>query len=479
MMNKILRVFAVCGVLSLMFLLLNGCEGWFFERPAFGQFEAQQKPLRVAVVAQPLTYQKLRGLQTGYEFDLLQQFAQDYDYTLSVHVVAHESDVISEVASGRADVGAARLPPLWLNKTSLERGPVYDEEKIALICRRHVPIDFTLMGRMLLTQPLRFVTSSKVISREWVNNFEHETPLAHVQVLPEPPASVLFNSLRNGQNDCLLLDRLEAQYHLRSYPELHWVKDLRAYQQYQFVIAANRGGIKQDMRFWFPRAARSGTLHQIRDRYKNYLEELNRNDQTEFLRFFSERFQPFEKAVKKYAFRYNLPWQLVAAVAYQESHFNPEAQSWTGVRGIMQLTEETAAHVGIDDRRDPDQSISGGTRYLHILLKRQPKDISDHDRLALALATYNVGPAHMIDAQNLATLLGKNPNSWRDIRTVLPKLSDPFYLSMLKYGTARGDEPVEFVDRVFSYLDLILNSSASAPRKIAHSSRHRQLVSQK
>jgi membrane-bound lytic murein transglycosylase F len=480
-MSKILRVVAVCGVLSLVFLMLNGCEGWFFERPAFGQFEAHKKPLRVVVVAQPLTYQKLRGLQSGYEFDLLQQFAQDYDYTLSVRTLPNATDVMTEVAAGRADVGAARLPSLWLNQTSLEKGPVYDEQKIALVCRRNISIDFSLMGRMRLEQPLRVVTSSKTISREWVNNFEHETPLAHIQVLPQPKASVLFNSLRTGQNDCLLLDRLEVQYHLRSYPELHWVKDLRAYQQYQFVLASDRDDVKQDLRFWFPRAARSGSLHQIRDRYKNYLDELKLNDQTDFLKFFAERFQPYEKAIKKYSFRNNIPWQLVAAVAFQESHLDPEAQSWTGVRGLMQLTEETAEHVGIDDRKDPEQSILGGSKYLHMLLERQPKNISDRERLALALATYNVGPAHMIDAQNLAVRLGKNPNSWKDMRTVLPKLSDPFYSSMLKYGAARGEEPVEFVDRVFSYIDMIQISSVS--RKVGHSAlhpskNHRQLVSQ-
>jgi len=325
------------------------------------------------------------------------------------------------------------------------------------------------MGRLRLNKPVRFVTTSKTVSREWVENFENETPLAKVQVLPQPSAMVLFHDLTSGKSDCLLMDRLQAQYNLRSYPELRWIKDLRAYQQYQFVVSPAQNGIRQDLRLWFPRAARSGTLHQIKDRYKNYLDELDRNEQTDFSKFFAIRFQPFEKFFKKYSFQNNIPWQLVAAVAYQESHLDPEAQSWTGVRGLMQLTEETAEHVGIDDRTDPEQSIIGGSKYLHLLLERQPKNLPDRERLALALATYNVGPAHMWDAQNLAVRLGKNPNSWKDIRTVLPKLGDPYYAQMLKYGPARGDEPVAFVDRVLSYLDLILISSSKIER-------HRLLV---
>src|SRR6185312_4476441 len=201
-MNKILRILASLGALLLLFLALtlgfsNG-DGWLFERPAFSQFKTQKKPLRVVVVAQPLTYQKLRGLQSGYEYDLLQQFAKDYDYDLTVHTVPHESDVLAEVAAGHADIGAARLPSLWVNQTSLAGGPVYDEQKIALICRRNVSMDFSMMGRLRLNKPVRFVTTSKTVSREWVENFENETPLAKVQVLPQPSAMVLVHDLTSG-----------------------------------------------------------------------------------------------------------------------------------------------------------------------------------------------------------------------------------------------------------------------------------------
>jgi membrane-bound lytic murein transglycosylase F len=323
------------------------------------------------------------------------------------------------------------------------------------------------MGRLELNKSTRFVTTSKTVSREWVENFEKETPLARVQVLPQPRSTALFRQLLRGRSDCLLLDRLQAEYDLRSYPELRHVKDLRSYQQYQFAVSPQQEEIARDLRLWFPRAASSGTLRQIKERYKNYLDELTPMEQAEFTRFFSPRFQPFAKYFKRYSSQSNIPWQLAAAVAYQESHLNPEARSWTGVRGLMQLTQETAQHVGIEDRTDPQQSIRGGAKYLHILLARQPKNLPDRERLALALATYNVGPAHMWDAQNLAVRLGKDPYSWKDIRSVLPKLGNPYYAHMLRYGPARGDEPVEFVDRVLSYLDLILIASSSpTPRPV-------------
>ncbi|MNL18002.1 Membrane-bound lytic murein transglycosylase F precursor [compost metagenome] len=145
----------------------------------------------------------------------------------------------------------------------------------------------------------------------------------------------------------------------------------------------------------------------------------------------------------------------MASVAYQESHWNPDARSFTGVRGLMQLTADTADHVGIEDRTDPLQSIWGGTKYLRYLLNKIPKHINSKDRLALALAAYNVGYAHLRDAQKLAIRMGRNPHSWRHMREILPLLANPEYAAELEYGSARGYETVDFVERVKSFYNLM------------------------
>jgi membrane-bound lytic murein transglycosylase F len=163
----------------------------------------------------------------------------------------------------------------------------------------------------------------------------------------------------------------------------------------------------------------------------------------------------YQSAFKKAGRDHNLPWQLVASVAYQESHWNPDARSFTGVRGLMQLTTETALHLGVEDRTDPEQSIKGGSKYLRTLYNGTPRGLNSKDRMALALAAYNVGLAHLKDAQKLAEKMGKNPNSWRQLREVLPLLADPEYAEQLQYGTARGHETVEFVERVKSFYSLM------------------------
>ena len=164
---------------------------------------------------------------------------------------------------------------------------------------------------------------------------------------------------------------------------------------------------------------------------------------------------------KKYSEQYQVPWTLLAAVAYQESKWNNKAVSYTGVRGIMQITEQTAEHIGIIDREDPIESIRGGAYYLRYLYDKTSEQISSQQRWAHALAAYNIGWGHFRDAYRLAKKLNKNPYSWDELKTVLPKLEEADHFQYLRFGYARGNETVEFVENVFSYYG-ILNTTAVA-----------------
>ena len=142
-------------------------------------------------------------------------------------------------------------------------------------------------------------------------------------------------------------------------------------------------------------------------------------------------------------------------MAYQESHWNPKAKSPTGVRGMMMLTLTTAKEMGVKNRLSPEESIQGGSRYIKKIMKRIPSYISDEDRIWMALAAYNIGWSHLKDARKLAIDLGRNPNRWQDLKTVLPYLSRSKYYRKLEHGYARGYEPVVYVHRIQNYLALM------------------------
>ena len=140
----------------------------------------------------------------------------------------------------------------------------------------------------------------------------------------------------------------------------------------------------------------------------------------------------------------------------QESQWDPSAQSETGVRGIMQITEDTARRLGITDLLDPAQNVLGAARYLHDLKDKLPERIHEPDRTWLALAAYNIGLGHLEDARILAQKQKLNPDLWSDVKKVLPLLANPEYYEEAKLGYARGGMPVAFVDRVRGYYDVLL-----------------------
>jgi len=148
----------------------------------------------------------------------------------------------------------------------------------------------------------------------------------------------------------------------------------------------------------------------------------------------------------------------LAAQSYQESGWNAAARSPTGVRGLMMLTQNTAKAMGVAKRIDPMQSIKGGAKYLDKMLKKIPEDVAAADRIWFALAAYNVGFAHLLDARALARQLGKSPSTWHDMKGVLPLLSQKQYYKNLKYGYARGAESVKYIDRIRYYHDVLVNT---------------------
>ncbi|MDQ1242170.1 MAG: rane-bound lytic murein transglycosylase, partial [Pseudomonadota bacterium] len=143
------------------------------------------------------------------------------------------------------------------------------------------------------------------------------------------------------------------------------------------------------------------------------------------------------------------------AMGYQESKWDPHAVSFTGVRGLMQLTEDTASRMRAGDRRDPRSSIFGAAKYLAMLRREMPRRIPEPDRTWFAVAAYNVGLGHLEDARVLAQQADRNPDRWEDVREFLPLLSQERWYTQTKRGYARGWEPVRYVDNVQAYLNIL------------------------
>jgi len=195
----------------------------------------------------------------------------------------------------------------------------------------------------------------------------------------------------------------------------------------------------------------------LKDLYLSIEENKNLNnvEKNIFINKINNRLPDYINYFKKYTRNSIFSWELIAAISYQESHWNHKAVSKTKVKGLMMLTKDTANYVGIKNRLDPNQSVYGGVKYLESLYKRLPKSIVGSDRLWMTLASYNVGLGHLEDARILTEKHGRNPNYWSDVKKHLPLLRIKKYHKNTKYGYARGLEPVIYVERIQSYLDLL------------------------
>ncbi|MDE2423752.1 MAG: membrane-bound lytic murein transglycosylase MltF [Betaproteobacteria bacterium] len=206
---------------------------------------------------------------------------------------------------------------------------------------------------------------------------------------------------------------------------------------------------------FFKRWDHGGDLSEVVERYYGHINALDREDSSAFMVKRASRLPKFAQTFKKAQALTNIDWRLLAAVAYQESRWDNNAQSPTGVRGLMMLTADTADHLHVSNRLDPNESVPAAALYLKQLEESIPKSVPEPDRLWMALAAYNVGMAHLEDARKIAQRKGMNPNAWNDIKKTLPLLSVPAVFSKTQYGFARGGEPVNYVENIRSYYDIL------------------------
>jgi membrane-bound lytic murein transglycosylase F len=192
------------------------------------------------------------------------------------------------------------------------------------------------------------------------------------------------------------------------------------------------------------------------DYYFSHLEGFDYVDLARYRRRIYQRLPKYKQYFIEAAAENDLDWHLVAAQAYQESHWDPKAKSFTGVRGIMMLTQDTAKAMGLKNRLEAKDSIFAGARYLAKLHKMVGDNVNEPDRTLMALAAYNIGYGHLQDARVLALRLGKPQDTWHGVRSTLPLLQRKKYYRTVAHGYARGNEAVEYVDRIRTYHKVLL-----------------------
>lgn len=408
----------------------------------------------------PTTYFIDRDDQaTGFEHDLVLDFAATLGVPVRFEVRHSITEIQEALAAGKAHMAAAGLTRLESRGDRFSFGPGYYEVQQQVICHRNGPrprtveelreVSLLVIGDSSYEARLRELRDSQVPELTWQTDSSLSTEM-------------VLQNVWEQEVDCTVADSNIFAINRRYFPELVMMFPLNEPEELAWLLPQGADALSEAITDWYHKANEASFITLVAARYYAHAEIFDYVDIARFVRRIQERLPEYETLFREAAEEYDFDWRLLAAQAYQESHWDPAARSPTGVRGIMMLTLRTASEVGVKNRLDPAQSILGGARYLANLRERLPESIEEPHRTWIALAAYNVGMGHIHDARTLAERLGRNPDSWIDLRTVLPKLSQPEHYRSLRYGYARGGEPVQYVRRIRNYEDILNQQLAMA-----------------
>ena len=270
-----------------------------------------------------------------------------------------------------------------------------------------------------------------------------------------PTSADPLEDVDSGQANYALIDAREYSFAHHLYPNVEVGFALPESRPVQWVVKHAAQDLLSAVNRFFETFRAAGRLARLQLRSSGDTRAFAYEESREFQARMSERLPRFRPWFEAASSASGIDWRLLAAVGYQESKWDPLAESADGALGVMMLTSDTADAMGIHDRKNPEQSISAGARYLAEVREKVPERIAEPDRTWLTVAAYNVGFGHLEDARIITQARGKNPDLWTDVRDSLPLLAQERWYLKAKRGYARGWEPVQFVDRVQRYLTLL------------------------
>ena len=436
---------AASPLFCLMFLqFLTGCA------PSPSQLEqiVARGELRVATRNGPTSYFIDRDGATGIEYEMARRFARQLNVRLRVITARHPGEVIELVATGKADLAAAALPRRLVQDADLAAGRSYHWVTYQIVYRNGLRRPDSLDDVF----PDRIHLARGSIPEALLEELQRRHPSLGWTVHEDKDVSTLLEMLEAGRIAYTVVQSNELAHVRQVRPEIRAALNL---SEPEPLVWAVRDGEDRSLlhavdRFMM-RLEKGGTLGELLARFYGPVESFDYVESREFMARVESRLPLYRAAFERAADEFNIDWRLLAAMAYQESHWSPGARSPTGVRGLMMLTIPTAQRVGVRNRLDPLESVRGGALYLAELKQRLPERIREPDRTWMALAAYNVGLGHLEDARVLTQRQGRDPDRWAHVREHLPLLSNSNWYKTTKHGYARGYEPVKFVRRVRSF----------------------------
>ncbi|HKY90957.1 MAG TPA: membrane-bound lytic murein transglycosylase MltF [Nevskiaceae bacterium] len=408
--------------------------------------------LRVATVNSPTTYYEGPTGPTGFEYELADGLARKLGVRTEIVLAENTVEAMEMVRSGRAHIGAAGIAVTPLRSELV---------RFSTPIQRIVPQLVYRMGEKapesLGDLSGKLVVGAHTAAAEWLSARKAaDLPELRWTESADFETEDLLLQVSNGEIDYTIAPSDVIAINQRYYPKLRVAFALAESQDVAWALMPGPDTTLFDRVQDYLGSMNAKELARLHDRYFGHIEQVDYLGAVALATHVETRLPRYRALFEKAGKQFNIDWRMLAAIGYQESHWDSTAVSPTGVRGIMQLTQQTAIFLRVSNRDDPAQSIMGGARYIRRLIDMVPPEVPEPDRAFLALSAYNMGWGHLIDARELTKRRGGDPNRWLDVRASLPLLTQARWYKQTRFGYARGHEAETYVGNIRTYYDMLM-----------------------
>ncbi len=382
-----------------------------------------------------LSFFEFKGKRMGFEYEILDTFCKAHHLKLEVKVVNKLGDFVRMLRKGEGDVVAANLPIALRQQKYFNYSIPYYQTYQVLVQRKS---DSIISEPAYLAGKTVYIRKNSAYEKRLLALQEEIGATIDIRYQKTAPlAEDLIEEVANGQIHYTLAHENQARIVKDMHPNLDIATRMSFEQRIAFALRPKSKILKEKLDAFLQTYIASEAYTQLKKRYFDYIA----STPTEFYLTPKGALSPFDALFKKAAQAYNWDWKVLAAVAFKESRFNPNARGFGGAYGLMQFMPNTGPQFGVFPESSPEVQIRGGMRYLQTMSKRWASISDEQTRLQFTLASYNAGMSHIEDAQRLARAAGLNPNVWDgNVALMVNKLDEPQYYrsELVRCGAYRG-----------------------------------------
>ena len=440
---------------------LKSQEGITFVKRSLAEIK-ESGLLKASTTYSSTSYFLYKGKPMGFEFELLERFANYLGVKLEIIIANDVDNLIPNLNSGKVDLMAHGLTVTKLRKEVVDFSNYIYLTKQVLVQKKPDNwrnMKWSLLNKLVLHDPIDLLNKTVSVRaetsyRERLDHLSSELGgIIHIDTLGgELTTDEIIKMVVDGEIKYTVADDNIAKIMESYYPILDISVPVSFSQRIAWATRKDSPELLKELNTWITKFKKDIDYYLIYNKYFKNKKDFKKRIKSKFYSINSNKISEYDALIQKESLKLDWDWRLVASLIYQESRFDPRAKSWAGAAGLMQIMPATSKELGVKNRLNPENSVAAGTQFLKNIWDKFEEATDDTQRQKLTMASYNCGYYHVLDAQKLATKRGLDKNKWDDnVENIILDLSHRKYYSdpLVKHGYVRGIEPYNYVIQIF------------------------------